>query len=114
MLHRFMVQEKMERLPADLDSYLAFVSKTLEDNKKNGGIAMKFEVAYFRPTTFGDPSKEEAADIYARFAERRHSHREGISYVFRITSFASSFSREGGCTCRCTFIPPLVSATTST
>ena len=87
MLHRFMVQEKMERLPADLDSYLAFVSKTLEDNKKNGGIAMKFEVAYFRPTTFVDPSKEEAADIYARFAgggiPTEKEYRTFQDYIFR-------------------------------
>ena len=87
MLHRFMVQEKMERLPADLDTYLAFVSRTLEDNKKNGGIAMKFEVAYFRPTTFGDPSKDEVADIYARFVSggipSEKEYRTFQDYVFR-------------------------------
>jgi hypothetical protein len=87
MLHRFMVQEKMERLPADLDSYLTFVSKTLEENKKNGGIAMKFEVAYFRPTTFGDPSKDEVVDIYARFASggipTEKEYRTFQDYIFR-------------------------------
>jgi len=25
---------------------------------------MKFEVAYFRPTTFGDPARSEVEDIY--------------------------------------------------
>ena len=68
MLHRFMRQEQLPKLPADFNAYLAFVTKTIEDNKKNGGIGMKFEVAYFRPAIFGDPTKEEAADVYARFA----------------------------------------------
>lgn len=68
MLHRFMRQEQLPKLPADFNAYLAFVTKTIEDNKKNGGIGMKFEVAYFRPAIFGDPTKEEADDIYARFA----------------------------------------------
>jgi hypothetical protein len=28
---------------------------------------MKFEVAYFRPTTFGDPTRDQAADLYTRY-----------------------------------------------
>ena len=87
MLHRYMVQEKMEKLPSNLDIYLAFVSKTLEDNRQNGGIAMKFEVAYFRPTTFGDPSKQEVADIYERFASggipTEKEYRTFQDYIFR-------------------------------
>jgi uncharacterized protein len=87
MLHRFMVQEKMERLPPDFDAYLAFISKTLEDNKKDGGVAMKFEVAYFRPTTFGDPSKDQVTDIYERYASggvpSEQDYRAFQDYVFR-------------------------------
>src|SRR5581483_2865163 len=48
--------------------YLSFISRTLEDNQKRGGIAMKFEVAYFRTTKFGDPSREEAEAIYKKYA----------------------------------------------
>ena len=87
MLHRFMVQEKLEKLPSEFDAYLGFISRTLEQNQKNGGIAMKFEVAYFRPTTFGDPSKEEATDIYERFASggipSEKEYRIFQDYVFR-------------------------------
>jgi hypothetical protein len=87
MLHRFMAQEKLDKLPADFDSYLAFISKTLETNKKNGGIAMKFEVAYFRPTTFSDPSKDEVTDIYARLVNGGiPSEKEYLTfqdYIFR-------------------------------
>jgi hypothetical protein len=67
MLHRWMQQEGVGKLPADFAEYLKFVSRTLEDNQKKGGIAMKFEVAYFRSTKFSDPASEDAADIYQRF-----------------------------------------------
>ena len=67
MLHRWMQQEGLSKLPPDFAEYLKFVSRTLEDNQKKGGIAMKFEVAYFRSTKFSDPSREDAQDIYERF-----------------------------------------------
>jgi len=67
MLHRWMHQENVTKLPASFDGYLKFISQVLEDNKAHNGIAMKFEVAYFRPTTFGDPTRDEAADLYERY-----------------------------------------------
>ncbi len=67
MLHRWMQQVNVAKLPATLDGYLKFISTVLEDNSKRGGIAMKFEVAYFRPTTFGDPTRAQAEDIYQRY-----------------------------------------------
>src|SRR5450759_3581417 len=55
MLKRWMQQERLSVLPAGFGDYLKFVSQVLEDNRKNkGGIAMKFEVAYFRPLHFSD------------------------------------------------------------
>src|SRR5215467_12536554 len=67
MLQRWMTQEGIRNLPPYLNPYLLFVSQTLEDNQKRGGIAMKFEVAYFRPLTFGDPSRKQAEEIYAKY-----------------------------------------------
>jgi uncharacterized protein len=67
MLHRWLQQEGLGKLPSDFAEYLRFVSRTLEDNQKKGGIAMKFEVAYFRSTRFSDPDREAARDIYQRF-----------------------------------------------
>jgi len=67
MLHRWMQQENVSQLPANFADYLTFISRVLEDNSKRGGIAMKFEVAYFRPTTFSDPSSTQAEDIYQRY-----------------------------------------------
>ncbi len=67
MLHRWMQQENVSKLPARFDDYLAFIDRTLQDNKQKGGIAIKFEVAYFRPTTFSDPRRDQAEDIYDRY-----------------------------------------------
>jgi predicted TIM-barrel fold metal-dependent hydrolase len=67
MLQRWMQQENVSKLPANFSDYLTFISRVLEDNAKRGGIAMKFEVAYFRPTTFSDPSSTQAEEIYQRY-----------------------------------------------
>ncbi|HEV2717752.1 MAG TPA: hypothetical protein VGU64_20970 [Terriglobales bacterium] len=94
MLHRWMQQENVSKLPGKFDDYLAFISRTLEDNQKKSGIAMKFEVAYFRPTKFSDPSREEADDIYQRFVNggipSEREYRTFQDHVFRY------LVREGG------------------
>ena len=94
MLHRWMQQENVSKLPTKFDDYLAFISRTLEDNQKKGAIAMKFEVAYFRTTKFSDPSREEAEDIYQRFVNggipSEQEYRTFQDYVFRY------LVREGG------------------
>lgn len=69
MLHRWLQQEGLTEIPPDFDGYLKFISQTLEDNQKKGGIAMKFEVAYFRPTHFGDPTREQAAALFAKYRQ---------------------------------------------
>ena len=88
MLHRWMDQEHVSQLPATFDDYLKFVSGVLEDNQKNkGAIAMKFEVAYFRPLKFSDPSKEEAEAIYKRYVTggvpEEKEYRTFQDYIFR-------------------------------
>lgn len=87
MLHRWMQQEGISQLPASFDDYLKFISRTLEDNQKKGGIAMKFEAAYFRPLTFSDPAREQAAEIYQKFAARgipsTPEYRTFQDYIFR-------------------------------
>jgi hypothetical protein len=70
MLKRWMQQEKVSALPSGFGDYLKFVSQVLEDNQKNkGGIAMKFEVAYFRPLHFSDPPREQAEAIYKKYTK---------------------------------------------
>jgi len=94
MLHRWMQQENVDKLPPDFAGYLTFISRVLEDNQKKGGIAMKFEVAYFRSTKFGDPKREQAEDVYQRFVTggipSEQEYRTFQDYIFRY------LVREGG------------------
>ncbi len=87
MLHRWMQQENVGKLPAKFDDYLNFIIRVLEDNQKKGGIAMKFEVAYFRPTTFSDPTRQQAEDIYQRYVSgevpAEQEYRIFQDYIFR-------------------------------
>src|SRR5246500_4768983 len=95
MLHRWMEQEHLQQLPASFDDYLKFISQVLEDNQKNkGGIAMKFEVAYFRTTRFSDPTKGQAEEIYKHYVAggvpTEQEYRAFQDYIFRY------LIREGG------------------
>ena len=87
MLHRWMQQVNVGKLPATFGEYLKFISQVLEDNSKRGGIAIKFEVAYFRPTTFGDPTRAQAEDIYERYViggiPSEKDYRSFQDYIFR-------------------------------
>jgi uncharacterized protein len=67
VLQRYMKQENVSGLPADLAGYEAFVRQTLADNQKKGGVAMKFEAAYFRSLYFRDPPREKVEPIYAKY-----------------------------------------------
>jgi hypothetical protein len=87
MLHRWMQQVSVVKLPVGFGDYLKFISRVLEDNQKKGGIAMKFEVAYFRPMTFGDPSRQQVEDIYERYVSggipSEKEYRAFQDYIFR-------------------------------
>jgi len=67
VLHRYMGQVALAALPPDFTSYLACITKVLEQDKARGGIAIKFEAAYFRSLTFGDPPLEAARSVYDRY-----------------------------------------------
>src|SRR5437016_2768288 len=95
MLHRWMQQESVSKLPAKFDDYLAFVTRTLEDNQKKGGIAMKFEVAYFRPTKFGEPAREESEEHSARPALREYYFRDDSRWIsLRSAGYLAGGSQE--------------------
>ena len=88
VLRRYMKQENVIGLPADLTGYEAFVGQMLADNQKRGGVAMKFEAAYFRTLYFGDPPREKAEAIYAQFraggVPSEEDYRTFQDYVFRV------------------------------
>ena len=43
------------------------MTRTIEDHRRRGAVALKFEAAYFRPLAFDDPSRDAAAAVYARY-----------------------------------------------
>ena len=88
VLQRYMKQEGVSGLPADLAGYEAFVRQTLADNQKKGGAAMKFEAAYFRSLYFHDPPREKAETIYAKYhsggVPSAEDYRTFQDYIFRV------------------------------
>jgi uncharacterized protein len=66
---RYLDELGMKVVPATLQSYLAqVVTPTLERQRASGAIAEKFEIAYLRSFDFSDPTEQEAARTYAKWA----------------------------------------------
>src|SRR5437764_1342186 len=69
LLKRYLSESKKTAVPATLREYTArVVTPTLERQKRDGAVAVKFEAAYLRPLDFADASEAEAAPLYARLA----------------------------------------------
>ena len=88
VLQRYMKQENLNGLPADLGRYESFIRQSLADNQKKGGVAIKFEAAYFRSLYFSDPPREKAEEIYAKYhaggVPSNDEYRTFQDYVFRV------------------------------
>ncbi len=88
VLQRYEKQEGVSGLPADLAGYEAFVRQTLADNQKKGGVAMKFEAAYFRTLYFRDPPREKVEAIYTKYRSggvpTEEDYRTFQDYIFRL------------------------------
>jgi predicted TIM-barrel fold metal-dependent hydrolase len=71
LLRRYMKDIAVATLPSTLDEYVTRVLRpTLERQRRNGAVAVKFEAAYLRPLDFGDADPATARTIYARYASR--------------------------------------------
>ncbi|MGH9430577.1 MAG: amidohydrolase family protein [Terriglobia bacterium] len=94
MLQHYLRQDGRQTIPSDFNEYLAFITRILEENQKKGGIAMKFEAAYFRSLYFGDPSRQAAAAVYQKYS------RSGLPGLKDYTAFQNYIFRylvrEGG------------------
>jgi len=66
-LHYELAQEGLVSLPASFGDYLLFVRYLLEDNQRQGGVGIKFEIGYFRSLHFDDPPEAAAAAVYAKY-----------------------------------------------
>jgi hypothetical protein len=89
MLARWKKQEGIEGLPEDLAGYEDFVRRTMTDNQqKHGGVAIKFEAAYFRTLYFSDPPRAHAEAVYIKYREggvpTEGEYRQFQDYIFRV------------------------------
>src|SRR5262249_58638742 len=68
LLKRYLAEGKLAALPSTLGAYLKqVVTPTLERQKQNGAVAIKYEAAYLRKLDFDDPDETVAAATYARY-----------------------------------------------
>ncbi len=89
LLHRYLRDLGLSRVPATLDAYVrTVVTPTLERQRQAGAVAVKFEAAYLRALDFGDGPAADARRIYARYAAGgTPSHGEYKlleNYLFRV------------------------------
>jgi predicted TIM-barrel fold metal-dependent hydrolase len=72
LLRRYLSELKLKAVPATLNEYLArVVTPTLERQRREGAVAVKFEAAYLRRLDFNAATEAEAARVYARYATGR-------------------------------------------
>lgn len=68
LLKRYLSDLNIKQLPPTLDTYLKdVVTATLERQKRNGVVAIKFEAAYLRKLDFDNPDEAKARLTYARY-----------------------------------------------
>jgi uncharacterized protein len=70
---QYLQQAGLKALPPTLNAYLKqLVTPILEQQKANGAVAEKFEIAYLRSFGFDDVPQPEAAHIYATLLHTPH------------------------------------------
>ncbi len=70
LLKRYLADLKLAALPSSLNEYLKkVVTATLERQKQNGAVAVKFEAAYLRKLDFDNPDEAKARGVYGRFVK---------------------------------------------
>ncbi len=68
LLHRYLADLGVARLPATLDAYVrTVVVPTLERHRRAGAVAVKFEAAYLRALDFDEPDPVAARRVYSRY-----------------------------------------------
>lgn len=117
LLKRYLADLKLSALPSSLNEYLQrVVTATLERQKQNGAVAVKFEAAYLRKLDFDNPDEAKARATYARFVNggeppvadykalqdflfyfvAREAGRLGIAIHIHCISGAGGFYRQSG------------------
>jgi hypothetical protein len=88
LLKRYLSDLHIATLPATLDAYLrTVVTPTLERQRNEGCVAVKFEAAYLRALDFGDAPLARARQVYARYAHgglpSHAEYKDLQDYLFR-------------------------------
>ena len=69
LLKRYLKDLNIAKLPGSLDAYLSqVVTATIDRQKRNGAVAVKFEAAYLRSLNFTRGDRKAADAAYARYA----------------------------------------------
>jgi predicted TIM-barrel fold metal-dependent hydrolase len=70
LLKRYLADLKLNALPDTLKDYLSrVVTPTLERQKRDGAVAVKFEIAYLRALDLYEASESDAARVYERWVK---------------------------------------------
>ena len=70
VMQRYLKQLDLKALPPTLSAYTAqVVTPLLEQQRKDGAVAIKFEAAYLRALDFEPASEKDAAEVYARYVK---------------------------------------------
>lgn len=70
LLKRYLTELKISALPSTLDDYLKMViTGTLEKQKRDGAVAVKFEAAYLRKLDFDEANEAQARSVYAKYVK---------------------------------------------
>lgn len=88
LLERYRKQLGVNTLPATLGDYTSrIVTPELEEEKRDGAVAIKFEAAYLRSLDFEPADQRQAATTYAKYtrggAPDRAAYRALQDYLFR-------------------------------
>jgi len=91
LLRSYLRQADVAELPRDLTAYLKrVVTPTLERQRTEGALAVKFEAAYIRPLEFADVPETEAREIYRKYADGSEpppgEYRELQDFLFRFVA----------------------------
>ena len=88
LLRRYLADLHVAQLPPTLDAYLrTVVTPTLERQRQNGCVAVKFEAAYLRALDFDEASEASVRPTYARYvaggAPRHAPYKALQDFLFR-------------------------------
>jgi predicted TIM-barrel fold metal-dependent hydrolase len=87
LLQRYLKDLGKDAVPATLDDYLSrVITPTLEKQKQDGAVAIKFEAAYLRSLDFEPAEKEQAEQIYSHHvggALSNHDYYKLQDFLFR-------------------------------